>query len=341
MKKKYYILLIILICCSCIQDKKNNIERIVNFPYSVLTDSIYTRMPGQLFHSNKYIVWVDPFSSNDLVHVLDAFSGKELGSLGSIGNGPNEFTDFDAFLTYDSLIGLYDLNKDLQGYIDLDLVRADSSNAFVRWTHEKLGYITHFLEIDKDSYLLLYPGASKPFIYKHDGEVDSIGKFPLEEKILNGFNHYQGAMLYNPIRKSLFYSTRHFPYAASYKLDNGKWILDWEKQEPMDYQVINNKLKLENSRTLFHEATLSKDYIVFAKRDEEKYGKLSEKEEEKLDRTKRLPRSLFLYDYDFNLKKIVELDAPIIRLAGDVHSNTLYAIIVNPEYSIIKLDLPE
>ncbi len=341
MRKIFYVLFVVSNLCSCVSPK-HEVERITDFSYVTLTDSIFTRMPGELFYCDKHLVWVDPFSSEGFVHVLDASSGKEIGSFGRVGSGPHEFSDcVDATITYDSLLMLYDANYNFQVYVDLNKVGIDTDSVFVKWERKDLGMVTRYLEIGEGQSLQMYPGATKPFVYIHNNEVDSIGNFPIPEKISNGFNVYQGAMLYNPIRRCLFYFPRNFPYAAMYKFDQNKWMLDWEKKGPVDYRIIRNKLKLENISSSFHEATLSKDYIVFTKRDEEKEGKISEKEELKMDMMKRLPYSIFLYDYDFNLKKIIRLDAPVIRLAGDVHSNTLYAIIVNPEYSVIRLELPE
>lgn len=338
-KGKYLVLFIVLVCCSCVQNKKESVEHIFNIPYTVLTDSVYSRMPGRLLYSNNHIVWIDPFSAENFVHVLDAFSGKELGHLGNIGNGPNEFTAVFASLTYDSLLVLCDLNKDLQGYIDLNQVGVDSSAMFVKWTYEKLGSATRYLEIGKDKSLALCSGATKPIVYKHNGDIDSIGKFPFEEKIINGFSLYTGEMLYNLDKKCLFYSTYKFPYTVMYKLEDGKFVMDWEERKIVDYKIVKGKLKLDDPSYSFHEIALTKDYIVVAKRDKETEGELSE-DIKKRDPMKALPYSLFLYNYDYELKKIIKLERPIIRVANNISCNTLYAIIVNPEFTIVKLELP-
>lgn len=337
--KKCLVLLMIIVCCSCAQDKKENIERICNVSYTVLTDSIFTRMPGKLLYSDKYIVWIDPFASKNFVHVLDASSGKELGCLGNIGNGPHEFTGIFASLTYDSLIVLSDLNRDLQGYINLNRVETEPSTAFVKWRYDKLNKFTRYLEISESQSLLLYPGANKPFVYKHNEKNDSIGRFPFNEKIVNGYNIYQGEMFYNAERGCLFYSTFYIPYAAMYKLEDDKFVMEWEWKEDIDYNIVNGKLKINNQFHNFHEIALTKDYIVVCKRDVETEGELS-KDIKKKDPMRALPYSIFLYDYDYNLKKIVKLETPIIRVAGNASCNVLYAIITNPEFALVKFELP-
>ena len=40
----------------------------------------------------------------------------------------------------------------------------------------------------------------------------------------------------------------------------------------------------------------------------------------------KCPRTVFLYDYDGNLVKIVDLGIPVMRIASEEQSNTLYAM---------------
>ena len=48
---------------------------------------------------------------------------------------------------------------------------------------------------------------------------------------------------------------------------------------------------------------------------------------------------IFLYDYDGNLVKIVDLGIPVMRIASEEQSNTLYAIGVNPDFVLVKYEL--
>ena len=54
---------------------------------------------------------------------------------------------------------------------------------------------------------------------------------------------------------------------------------------------------------------------------------------------KMLPKTLVLRAYDGNVLKIVDLGMPILRIAGQVNSDVLYAIVVDPEYKIVKCEL--
>lgn len=48
---------------------------------------------------------------------------------------------------------------------------------------------------------------------------------------------------------------------------------------------------------------------------------------------------LFLYDYDGNLKKIVDLGYPVLRIAADIKNNILYAIVVMEDFVLVKYEL--
>ena len=52
-----------------------------------------------------------------------------------------------------------------------------------------------------------------------------------------------------------------------------------------------------------------------------------------------IPSSLFVYDYNLNLKKIINMPFRMLRLCGDVESNTVYAMAINPEFELISIDL--
>lgn len=52
-----------------------------------------------------------------------------------------------------------------------------------------------------------------------------------------------------------------------------------------------------------------------------------------------VPVPFFLYDYEGNLVKIVDLEIPVMRIAAEEKDNTLYAIGVNPDFILVKYDL--
>ena len=82
---------------------------------------------------------------------------------------------------------------------------------------------------------------------------------------------------------------------------------------------------------------MTKDYVVGLQRDEAVEGKVPANVQGR--DPKALPHSLFVYDDNLKLMGILNLDVPIVRLCGDGDTNELYAVVVNPEYSIVKINL--
>ena len=81
---------------------------------------------------------------------------------------------------------------------------------------------------------------------------------------------------------------------------------------------------------------MSKDYIIALQRD----YTVDDMDERKVGRdVSKCPRTVFLYDYDGNLRKIVDLGIPVMRIAADHRSNVLYAIGADPEYLLVKFEL--
>ena len=52
-----------------------------------------------------------------------------------------------------------------------------------------------------------------------------------------------------------------------------------------------------------------------------------------------LPHLAYLYDYNANLVKVVDLGVPVVRIASDRRNNVLYALALNPDYMLLKYEL--
>lgn len=317
---------------------KEEVSRIDNVKFTVLSDSMYTRMPGELYCTTDYIIWVDPFSASGLIHFLEAKTGKELMTWGDIGNGPREFTAIKATLSYPPFLHVFDLNKNLQALLNLNTLSVENPDKSIEWKNDSLMGFTRRLQLSDKTFVSLSPGGASPFVLNNNDTVDSVGKFPVSDRISNGFDVFQGNLLYNSERKCLVYSTILFPYTAMYRFDKGRLNLEWEKLDEIGYYVNKKSLVLDGkNKAGFHAIALTKNYIVGSCRDEEVEGSLPKGLSGRDLRL--LPHSLFVYDYKFNLCKIINLKLPILRLAGNVASDDLCAIVANPEFEIIKLSL--
>lgn len=329
---------LVVLLLSCTSTKKN-VERVADIKYTVLTDSIFTRVPGDLFCTEHYLVWADPMAAKGFIHFLDINTGKEIVAWGNVGKGPKEFSAVQASLSYPPFLQLFDLNKALQVSMCLDSLQTIHWSQSIEWKHEALGSATRRIQLEANIFLALHPGATYPFTLENGMRIDSVGKYPLPDKVSNGYDVFQGELLYNPDRKCLLYVMFVFPYTAMYKYDDGRLALRWERLGEVNYQVNGGTLIWEKThKQNFHAVTLTKNYIVESKRDVKVEGDLSPQVSDR--DVKDLPQSLFVYDYNYTLQKIINLKFPVLRIAGNITSDELYAIVANPEFKIIRLSVP-
>ncbi len=134
----------------------------------------------------------------------------------------------------------------------------------------------------------------------------------------------------------LVYATMRVPYIASYKRQGNHFTLLWEKKEDIDYEFVNNRIKIDESRRGPMELALTKDYIATLQRD---YSKDPTDESTVGRGFSKLPQTLFVHNYKSELVRILDFKVPIVRIAADVSTNTVYAIVVDPDFRIVKLDI--
>ena len=73
--------LVILVGC---QEKQ--IERTFLTP-EVVSDSIYTSMPGEMVICDEFLVWEDPFTRDNHLHIVDLNNEKKSGRWGKKDKG--------------------------------------------------------------------------------------------------------------------------------------------------------------------------------------------------------------------------------------------------------------
>ncbi len=338
MLKKYVSLMGLIVGLYACSSPNKEVSRVENPDYTVVSEGLYTRMPGSLFSEGEYIVWVDPFVEEDFLHVLDGQTGKELAVWGNIGEGPQEFNLPMVSFSHPPYVDIYDMNKDLQATLSLNRVSVDSLALSVEWSSRTLNNCARYLRLGKGAFLSFFPGGTSPFVLDGTGRSEACGKFPIEAKIENGFDRYQGELIYNDKKKCLLYSTYLFPYVSLYEYKDNRLQLLWEKSEDKQYSVKDNLLVLDkNAEAGFYAVAFTKDYIIGARRDVAIEGALPDDIHGRDFRS--LPQSLFVYNYDFELQRILNLGKPIVRLSGNAETNEVCLIVAEQEFSIIKLSV--
>lgn len=337
MKNNVLSFLIAVLFFSC-SGKNVEVQRISNLEYVVVSDSIYTRMPGTILYQDGIVFWEDPISFDNIIHAVDVKNRTELLAFGNRGEGPNDFTETIMSLDSEGGIIVNDLNKPLEIHFQVNIDK--KSVSFSSYKYDCDNKATRLLYLDKGKVLYHYPEAEKMFQVKENTSEYSFGERPIKEKMNNAYDIFQGQIAYNPQRRLLVYSNLIFPYLSIYKrLDSEGWSQIGEWKENLDYTISEGKLNFApDSKKGAMELALTNDYIVLLQRDTEMEENISNKDMRGRNMAS-LPRSLFVYDYDLNLKKIVNMPFPMLRLCGDVETNTVYAMSVNPEFELIKLEL--
>lgn len=329
-------ILLILSCSFLLYSCRNKVET----PYAkidciMLNDSIYTTMPGNLVLTPKYLVWSDPFAKEYFLHVHDTLTGKELGVMGKIGQGPEEFiTPVMSQLTMDNQLYVMDVNGNNKGFFSIDSMLCGK-----KYYREAAAFKKDYnlSQMDSDIYIGNTDDEDPYyFLAVIKGKTKKFGSYPVP-----GINrHIGGNLSYDPGTKDLVYTSFDYPYIAYYQYDadNETFILKGERRSEVDnYDIVDGSIVFDWSKAKgASEVCMSKDYIITLERD-----KTRDKTDEKSvgrDISMR-PTTVFLYDYRLNLERIVDLGFPIGRICASKSNNTLYVIGADPDYVIVKCHL--
>lgn len=333
------VFIVATVLCTACQDKKEHIER-VNIKAEIITDSLFSRLPGKLLLYNPdYLVWQSSFSTDTFLYVVDIKEKKEIGKMGIIGRGDKEFmtpvlgqATGKNILVYDDNIAkqvLYSIDSLLQG-----------KDPFVQLPKMPVDGCTQLIQTDDSTFITLQPDQKKPFqIIRNNKSYSFFGELPIKEDIYNGYDIFQGTLIFDPYNQNLLYSARRFPYLALYEKEGDSFHLKWEKKFPVNYSVKNKKMALaQENKSGLPSIILTKDYIITLEKDEHT-APIVKKPTPGIRDLSQLPYTMFLYDYDFNLKKIINLNIPLLRIAGNSLSNTVYLIGLDGSYSILKCEV--
>ena len=330
----YSLCLLTLITC---KSGSTEIERLTLSPSSTIQDSLFTQLPGSLILCNNYLVWEDPFNPNYFLHVVDINAKKEIGTMGLIGRGPKEFITPLSISSIGNKIFTYDLNQNKQAYYSIDSMLANK-DPFILLPPLPIEDCLDIVQIAEGEFISTHPQNEQLFQWIHqDSTVSFFGKSPIKEKLKDYYNSRQGTLFYNPYNQKLIYSARLFPYIALYEKEGNNFQLKWEKVSSKNfYEIKNGNIHFIEEAQVPHEIILTKDIITL------------EKEENTPTPTKRtagirdlsqVPNTIFVYDYDFNLKKIIDMGMPILRIETKGNSNTIYAVGIDLDFCIVTYEI--
>jgi hypothetical protein len=317
-------------------DTKIKIDRLSVKPVEIAND-LESMMPGQLLLSENYILWTDPFHSDRYIHILDKKTNEEIGQMLSLGNGPDELITPNISVYPNDKILAFDFNTDKKFILSIDNALQETNDIL----YKKSGNYkttTRIIALKENEYVSLLPSEKEPFLFLNEktGESYSFGSLPIDETVNNSYDVFQGLLGWNPVKNCIVYSTYRFPYMAIYKEKKGKFELENIYLPNKNYQITEGKFIYDNPEHGIQELALTSEYIVTIQRDR----KTDQTDDRMVGRDfNKLPHTVFLYNYKLQLLKIIDLGIPLLRLAADPLSNTVYAIGVNPDFVLVKFEV--
>lgn len=333
---KGIVLLVFLagIICSCKQSTpKHKVERLSLTPVRVISDSIESRLPGEMYLSNHYLLWTDPFNTEQFVHIIDITTGEEVGKMVQRGEGPEEFISPKIEIMPNDQVFVYDSFADRCAIFSIDSC-INGKDPIVERKKNETKDVTSVVCMADGEVIVFSPSQNEPFILL--GGKQAFGKLPFKGSISNSYDHFQGIIKYNPYNEHIYYSTFKIPYFALYKKENGNFRLKTEELRSRDCAIKDNNLIYTGDKRGPIGVTLTSDYIVTIDTDPKS---------ESVDYFKigydyaKLPQSLCLYDYDLQLRKVIQVGMPIVRITSSPENNTLFLLSVNPDFILYQIEL--
>ena len=188
------------------------------------------------------------------------------------------------------------------------------------------------IAVTPNDLLAFDPMKAQPFLYK--GKY--FGKPLFEGEIENLFDVAQGTLAYHPEKELLLYVPFYINCMAAYQKKGDNFEFLWEKRGKQTYQQTGNSIKPDRTKMNAAQVVWTKDYIVTLQRD----YKTDPVDESAIGRDEtKLPKTIFVYDYEGNLLQIQDLKMPILRIGATPSGNDVYVIVVNPEFCLAKVEL--
>lgn len=317
-------------CTSCSQ-KSVKTERVQVSP-KVLTDSLFIKNAASFICIGDYLVLQDPRQGSNFIKIYDT-KGHLVSEVGQIGNGPeefiipecipfgkNKFLTWNRYGTFQTAVSSPD-NQFRPEFKNFHVFNGKNQSIQLCENGNFIAY-----DPTKDQVITLYSPDGK--------EIASAGKLPFPSNIADREHFYSGKIVYNPENQTLLLYLEVLPYAATFKVTSSNISLLNERTfgNP-EYTINGDQMQVkEGGKDCLAGCCLTEDFIISIMNDPDYTGN---------DNSQSSPKrhTVGVFDYDFNLVKIVNLGMPRYNLAASGEDNTFYAIVQNPENSIVEIEL--
>lgn len=317
-------------CISCSQ-KSMKTERVQVSP-KVLTDSLFIKNAASFICIGDYLVLQDPRQGSNFIKIYDT-KGHLVSEVGQIGSGPeefilpecipfgkNKFLTWNRYGTFQTAVSSPD-NQFRPEFKNFHVFNGKNQSIQLCENGNFIAY-----DPTKDQVITLYSPDGK--------EIASAGKLPFPSNIADREHFYSGKIVYNPENQTLLLYLEVLPYAATFKVTSSNISLLNERTfgNP-EYTINGDQMQVkEGGKDCLVGCCLTEDFIISIMNDPDYTGN---------DNSQSSPKrhTVGVFDYDFNLVKIVNLRMPRYNLAASGEDNTFYAIVQNPENSIVEIEL--
>ena len=317
-------------CTSCSQ-KSMKTERVQVSP-KVLTDSLFIKNAASFICIGDYLVLQDPRQGSNFIKIYDT-KGHLVSEVGQVGNGPeefilpecipfgkNKFLTWNRYGTFQTAVSSPD-NQFRPEFKNFHVFNGKNQSIQLCENGNFIAY-----DPTKDQVITLYSPDGK--------EIASAGKLPFPSNIADREHFYSGKIVYNPENQTLLLYLEVLPYAATFKVTSSNISLLNERTfgNP-EYTINGDQMQVkEGGKDCLVGCCLTEDFIISIMNDPDYTGN---------DNSQSSPtrHTVGVFEYDFNLVKIGHLGMPRYNLAASGEDNTFYAIVQNPENSIVEIEL--
>lgn len=300
---------------------------------TVVNSELMTRMPGPLRVYGDYLYWEDPFARDYFLHVHNIHDGSEIGQMGKVGEGPEEFIKGQAIgACIDGRLFAVDVNGNTKGFLSIDSLVL-KKDPFVALSAEERTNLTSGEQVAKGVFLRTNPENSNHYFTAIiDGVSCEFGEYPIRKwrKPVGGYQ------IYDAQKGLLAFCSYQFPYLSLYKRDGNCFNLVFENTDLDAYVVNGPHIVFKEPLLGVKDICLSRDYLLTLQFEHLP----SESQSPTFGRNiNERPHTVFVYNHRGDLLKIVDLGMPVIRIAADSRDNTLYIIGANPDFMLLKYAL--
>jgi hypothetical protein len=302
--------------------------------YTIVYDSIMTKLPGRFQIKDNLFIWQDGYAKDSFLHVVNLDTKSEILKTGKIGRGPGEFVTPNIGLCTNGNLFVHDMNGHHQAYFSFDSCLY--GQVIIKPTSVPHRESIRKISIGQDSLFSLSPDKTPFLFFETPDTVIQFGETPFDKikKYNNGYDINQGTIVYNQDKEFLIYATFDYPFIAIYKKTNLKFHLVKKIEEAFEYEISNEVVRIQDSGKGIFALALTKNYIIA-----QRYNYFNEDQIKETENVQKRPTTLFLYDYDGILIKIVDFGLPLIRIHASVSDDVIFAIIEDPDYVLINCKL--